>query len=469
MREIPEFAVIGRVNKGKSSIVSTLAEDDTVQIESAAGTTKSCRRYPVRLDGEKTLLVLIDTPGFQQAPRALAWLREHEVSAADRQEVVAAFLETFRNSGEFIDECRLLEPIMQGAGILYVVDGARPFRRSYEAEMEILRWTGRPRMALINKIGEGDHSDDWRPALDQYFSMVRSFDAQNVRFEDRIGLLQAFRELHEPWRAALDETIRLLQQDWQRREREAAHIIARLLVDELTCSLEISLQRHERIEDRQQKIVDEFHQTLRRYEARARRHIEGLYQHSRIAVEESELERPLFEQDLFAEQTWAMLGLSGKQLVALGAVTGAAVGGVLDTAVGGASFMAGSLLGGLVGAGTALYYSGHRLATIQDLGTYFRGGRVVRIGPHKNKNFPWIVLDRALLHYRSIRDRAHSVQEPVKIDANQKAGVVSRLAPSQRKKLAKIFTDLQKKRFTDTARLERRLEDQILKIIQDDG
>ncbi|MFQ5632581.1 MAG: GTPase, partial [bacterium] len=74
-REIPKFAVIGRVNKGKSSIVSTLAEDDSVVIDRGAGTTKICREFPVRVDGV-TLLTLIDTPGFQQARRALAWLRQ---------------------------------------------------------------------------------------------------------------------------------------------------------------------------------------------------------------------------------------------------------------------------------------------------------------------------------------------------------------------------------------------------------
>ena len=186
---VPKFAVIGRVNKGKSSIVSTLAEDDSVNVHSLPGTTRYCQEFPFRLDG-RTLIILIDTPGFQQAPRALAWLRTYEDSVTNRREVVAKFVKTFQDSSEFVDECRLLEPILDGAGILYVVDGAKPFRKNYEAEMEILRWTGQPRMALINKIGEGDFSDEWRPALDQYFSVVRSFNAHNVGFQDRIRRLR---------------------------------------------------------------------------------------------------------------------------------------------------------------------------------------------------------------------------------------------------------------------------------------
>ena len=52
----------------------------------------------------------------------------------------------------FPDECELLRPIVEGAGILYVVDGSVPYGPEYEAEMEILRWTGRPSMAVINPI-----------------------------------------------------------------------------------------------------------------------------------------------------------------------------------------------------------------------------------------------------------------------------------------------------------------------------
>ena len=49
---IPKFAVVGHPNKGKSSIVSTLAEDARVAIAPMPGTTVNCRSYPLRIDGE---------------------------------------------------------------------------------------------------------------------------------------------------------------------------------------------------------------------------------------------------------------------------------------------------------------------------------------------------------------------------------------------------------------------------------
>ncbi|MCA9733561.1 GTPase/DUF3482 domain-containing protein [candidate division KSB1 bacterium] len=454
MKSHPQFAVIGRVNKGKSSIVSTLAEDDSVQIESAAGTTKVCQEFPIRIDG-RTVITLIDTPGFQQAPRALAWLNAHQVSAADRRAVVQQFLTTFKNSDDFVDECRLLQPIMDGAGILYVVDGARPFRRNYEAEMEILRWTGQPRMALINYIGETDFSGEWKQALDQYFSVVRQFNAQKVSFEDRILLLQAFRELHEDWREPVEQSIQFLQDEWQRRQRFAAHRIAEMLVEELTYYHELTLEPYEKVEDYRSDLEVKFHEHLRKREQKARSDIEKIYQHVLINKQEKEIAKPIFNQDLFAESTWDMLGLSAVQLLGLGAVGGAVAGGALDAVVGGSSFMAGAITGALLGAGSVFYFSTNRFASIEAIGSYLQGKNIVRIGPHKNKNFPWILLDRALLHYFSVRDWAHSRRETLVLQND--SGYVGDLRQSTKRELTQIFSTLTKKAGKNTQEAQIRL------------
>ena len=99
---------------------------------------------------------LVDTPGFQRARAVWSWLQAHETSADRHPEVVQAFLDQHGDRARFPEEVELLGPIMAGAGILYVVDGSVPYGAEYEAEMEILRWTGQPRLALINPIGEAD-------------------------------------------------------------------------------------------------------------------------------------------------------------------------------------------------------------------------------------------------------------------------------------------------------------------------
>jgi hypothetical protein len=93
---------------------------------------------------------------------------------------------------------------------------------------------------------------------------------------------------------------------------------------------------------------------------------------------------------------------------------------MVDAAVGGASFMAGAVAGGAIGGGAALYGVGRRLARVRQvfpggvlgfvLGAQrtVAGARRFRIGPHAQPNFPWVLLDRALLHYDAVARCAHA-------------------------------------------------------------
>lgn len=449
----PEFAVVGRVNKGKSSIIATLAEDDAVAISPVPGTTRECTRFPVQVDG-RVLFTLIDTPGFEQATRALAWLEETHPAPHERAARVAALVEAHAGGDEFVEERELLGPILRGAGILYVVDGARPYRQNYESEMEILRWTGQPRLALINRIGAGDHAADWRRALEQYFSVVRDFDAHTASFDERVRLLTTFRELHEAWRAPLGEAIAALETERARREAEVADAITRLLVDELTYTLEARSEGDQPpgAGDDRRRLEAAFHDWLRQRERQARRDVEHLYRHTRVNWEDAaELDRPELDRDLFAKGTWDLLGLGPGQLLALYAVSGAMAGGVLDAFVGGASFGTGAALGALTGAGAAALHLKQRFARATSAGGLmsqlrrtFASGAAYRIGPHVHPNFPFVLLDRALLHWDSVRRRAHARNADETDLPHVEAGLSAQLDRPQREALHRVFNRLRK-------------------------
>jgi hypothetical protein len=453
--EVPRLAVVGRVNKGKSSVVATLAEDDSVRIDPRPGTTTEVREYPVKVDG-RTLFVLLDTPGFEDAPGALAWLRARPVSAAERPARVAALVRAYEGTDEFVEERRLLAPILAGASVLYVVDGAHPFRENYEAEMEILRWTGRAAMALVNRIGPGDHAAEWRRALEQYFRIVRDFDARAASFDERLSLLRAIRELHPEWRPAVSEALGALAAQRARRRAEAAAELADLLADALTHVEEIQVDDPSALAAERDRLERSFHDALRAREVRARRRVEAIYGHAGACFEEAEIERPVFERDLFAEETWRILGLNPAQLVAASAVAGATVGGAIDAAVGGASMLAGTVLGGALGGGTALYGLGRRFARVRpaavpgvpglllDVRRLVQGGRSFQIGPHAQPNFPWVLLDRALLHFDAVARRTHAERGAVALGAGGRAGLVAELARDERRELEDVFRRLRR-------------------------
>lgn len=471
--EAPHFAVVGRVNKGKSSIVATLAEDESVRIDPRPGTTTELREYPVRVDG-RTLFVLVDTPGFEDAPRALAWLRSREVGAVERAARVREFVAAHEGTDEFIEERKLLVPVLEGASILYVVDGTHPYRPNYEAEMEILRWTGRPGMALVNRIGEGDYTAEWHRALDQYFRIVRDFDAFSVTFEERLALLRAFRELRPEWHSSVDEATAALSGQRLRRQAEAAGVLADLLADALTHVEESTAQDQEALKAQSDRLERSFHDALRALENQARRRIERLYGYSE-GFEHIALARPILNQDLFAKETWRLLGLSPAKLVGAGIATGVTIGGTIDALTGGADFGAGMALGGLIGGGSAAYSVVRRFASVRavsrgkiprfalDMGRFVSGVRRFRIGPHRGANFPWVLLDRALLHFDAVARRTHARRGTLQLkDDSPRAGLIANLARQERRQLELLFRDIRK-----TSDPPRKLRDSLERAIAD--
>lgn len=447
---VPTFAVVGRVNKGKSSVIASLIEDDGVKISPRPGTTTECVRYAVEAEG-RVLFRVVDTPGFEDAPRALHWIKQREVTAADRAMRVRALLDEMEGTDELVQESKLLAPILDGAAILYVVNGDEPYRRNYETEMEILRYTGQPAMALINRSENGRYVDEWERALNQYFKLVRTFDAHHVSFEDRRRLLEAFIVLEPQWQAQLREAIELLGAEQARRLLRVTSIIAKLLVDMLTFHITVLIPHDTTLELEKKRLEGRFHDGLRKREAQAHREIGEVYLHS-LSQWSPETEMELDARgDLFAKETWDVMGLSPRALLALTTATGAVAGGAVDAMTGFSSFLTGTVLGGLGGLGVGVYELTRRFASASNLrertADALRGSREgewIRVGPHPSTNFPFVSLSRAVNHFDRVRAWSHAKRELPALDPRS-TRVVDALDTSSRRKLNKLFSTIRKK------------------------
>ncbi len=442
----PGFAVVGHPNKGKSSIVATLAQDDSVYIDRLSGTTQRARRYPMRVDGE-VLYELIDTPGFQRARAALNWLERHCTDVSKRPQAVAAFCDQHRGDQDFFNECELLRPIVEGAGIIYVVDGSRPYGPEYMAEMEILRWTGRPSLALINPIDNDDYVPEWENALGQYFKTVRVFNAHWAEFDKRVDLLRVFGQLHPAWQGPLQQAVGCLVNERRRQHQQAAELITDLLVKVLRHRESQRVPGTAATAAVRKLLTKKYEAALRKSEEQCRRRIEEIYCYYQLRTRETALD--IDGADLFDQQTWYLFGLTRTQLVLAAASAGASAGLLLDIGVGGHSLLGGTILGGLAGG-----YGGWRYADeiakfkIKGLPT---GGQTLSIGPASHPNFPFVVLGRALHHQRMVCNRTHAVREPLGLqDDKPLAGFTAH----ERSRLAGIFRDLGKYD-ADSARFNR--------------
>ena len=445
----PHFAVVGRPNKGKSSIVATLARDDSVHIAARAGSTRSTRRFPMQVDGE-TLYELIDTPGIQRSRQMLAWLRDNCNDAASRPAAVKQFLEVHAQDPHYADERHALSPIVAGAGIIYVVDGSVPFGADYEAEMEILRWTGRPSLALINPIDSSEYVAQWTAGLGQYFQTVRTFDAHRAEYRKQLDLLALFGHLDQEWHQPLQRAVELLEADRLRQHQEAAEVIADLIYEGLTYSVDQAVP-----EGAPQAPVRKL------LFARYQRHLIKRERSSRLAVEElfyyrdlnkSEAAMGFEEEDLFHQENWYLWGLNRRQLLlaagAAGGVAGGGAGVVLDG-------MTGGLLGGLAtlagGVGGAIASTRSVIRHSDDIAKWSvsgvpTGGNSLSYGPSRNANFPFVLLGRAMQHHRLISQRTHAVRDALKLDEP----ALDWLDDKARRQLARIFEDIRNgKRVTE--------------------
>ena len=146
-----------------------------------------------------------------------------------------------------------------------------------------------------------------------------------------------------------------------------------------------------------------YEKNIRKIEFRAHQKIRSLFKHN-IFNHDLPL-RSILHEDLFSDSTWKFLGLSRNQQIAAAAIGGAGIAAAIDAATVGASFGVFAAVGGIVGA-TGAALGGKSLAQARIMGIPL-GGRKMQIGPVKNIQFLYILLDRSLIYYSHIINWAH--------------------------------------------------------------
>ncbi len=438
-----KFVVVGHPNKGKSSIVSTLTLDESVAIGPRPGTTTQARSFFLK-DGEKVLYELIDTPGFQRPKKLLEWLKSHgDVSATERPKLLERFIKEQCPSSTFNDECELLKPITEGAAILYIVDASKPYNSRFEAEMEILRFAARPSMAILNYIGNEDYSQEWQAVLRQYFSIIKPFNPLNASFDDHIDLLRAMGHIAPDWSDNIQKTIAYLQAHHQAKKEELSSII----IDEVCEILSFKLTKQYRLaKPNEQRLQEEFQRAIEDKEQALFKRIKNSLGFKSL---EFDIELKSLEYSLFSKESHELFGLSREKIVLLSTLSSAATGGAIDLAVGGHSMLLGTIIGGTIG----FFGSSYGYEKLSDI--KFINSTTVEIGPIKDLNIGFIILNRALEYTTLLMHTTHanrakkhavindssSLNELRKYSSLLKKCQKSKLSSSDREKFQKKLLD----------------------------
>ncbi len=443
---MPVFAILGHPNEGKSSVVATLAEDDSVRISPVPGETKKCRTYPVTVDGT-ALIGFVDTPGFQQPRQTLAWMNAY--TGPDHQ-MPADFIAAHHHDPDFADECELFSPLADGAGIIFVVDGSRPVRRIDRMEMEILRLTGLPRMAVINtkEKNRPEFLEEWKSEARKHFNTIRIFDAHRATYAERIDLLESLKNIDPDWQPQLETVISAFKQDWQHRISETAAVILDLVSNTARHTVHTTCAGESRVAAARTTLRQKYKNDILKLETTALQTIRKQFKHNIFNYELPP--QSIVHEDLFSKKSRRVLGLTEWQLAAAGAAGGGAVGAHIDLAAAGLSFGIFTAIGGLVGGGSAAL--GARKAFHFNVKGLPLGQIKLTIGPLRTDQMLFVLLDRSLIYFSHIINWAHSRQNGEKniagaslpSRAGSKTGVSAGWEYSRKKQFARFFTALRK-------------------------
>ncbi len=433
---IPEFAVVGHPNEGKSSVLSTLAEDDSVNISPIPGETVVCQSFPVCIDGIE-IIRFIDTPGFQNPRKTLHILQSYNI---DSKDVFNRFQNDNIHDQSLRDDCELLQPIINGAGIIYVVDASRPIRNIDKAEIEILRLTGQPRMAIINsKEDDQQYIDQWRGVFRRNFNSTWIFNAHKATYKERIELLTALKHIDQQWLEPLEKVIAAFEKNWQGRTAQTVNLIYNMITE--CVPYQVMSSGHSRINNSgklRENLFDQYKKSIKLSEQNCYYKIRQLFKHN---IFQPQLpEQSILNSELFSDLTWEFLGLDKTKLVMCGGLSGAAIGAGLDLAAGGLAFGVFSTVGGIVGA----------LTTLKSRESLFRNRSVfgiplsrerIQIGPHQNVQFLFILLDRALIYYTHAINWAHGRRD-IKVKKIDMLGVSNTFSAKQQNVCLSFFNQI---------------------------
>jgi hypothetical protein len=375
---------------------------------------------------------------------------------------VALFRRKFADVAELREDVELLQPVERGAGIIYVVDGSRPLRNVDRAEMEILRLSGRPRMAIINcKAEDRGHLEVWKNEFRQNFNANRVFNAHRATYTERILLLEALKSIDQDWQPTLEAVVKAFKMDWARRNSQTVDILLELFRDCLGFSVHAPLTGEATRESLHERLVQKYCEAIGKKEAAAHRRVRSLFKHNIFNYHLPP--HSILREDLFNEKTWHLLGLSAGQLTVLGGLGGAAVGAGIDIATAGITMGVFTGLGTAAGALGALL-GGKKLSRISHFLGLHLGGERLQVGPAANISLLFVLINRALLFYRYTINWAHGRRDvdalpPPAARDIEAGGYTSSWGPPRLRVCNAFFTAVTKDRGTSLADASRQFRD----------
>lgn len=336
--------VVGHANTGKTSLIRTLLRQQTFgEISNQAGTTRHVESVAIKV-GSKTLLTLIDTPGFEDSIGLWETRQQAPFDQYQGSDWIAPFCQSHFAQDLFEQEAKILKQLNQCDIILYVVDIRQAPLGKYLDELTLLASASKPIIPILNfSAAPSAHLDAWRKILaERHLHAVVRYDSVAFYFEDEKRLYQSLQSLMPDH---YDDIENLLT------TREEAARSRRTLAMDYLADLQIKAASSRKVCDQyppDPADASAFEQHIRQLENQFIRSLLTLYEFREEDVMPADfsIQSGQWQQDIFAIDTLKEWGLN----TGASAMTGAAIGAGVDVMTGGLSLGAATTLGAILGA-----------------------------------------------------------------------------------------------------------------------
>lgn len=193
------LSLVSHTNAGKTTLARTLLGRDIGEVRDAAHVTEFVSVHELIATAQGQRLLLADTPGFGDSARLLRRMRHSDNPLGWFMSVV---WDRWRDRPFWSSQQALRHVQQHSSVLLYLVNAAEsPAAAAYvAAEMELLAWTAKPVLVLLNQLGaprpaaeEASDEQAWREHLARWplVKAVLPLDAFARCWVHELTLLQA--------------------------------------------------------------------------------------------------------------------------------------------------------------------------------------------------------------------------------------------------------------------------------------
>lgn len=412
---VPSFSVTGAPNKGKSSVVKAITNDEKIDVSEHAGTTQQSKSYPMIIQGEHRFTIW-DTPGFEDAQGAIEILEDMQQASPDASKIslIKEFLASCAKDDTLQYEAQILHSWIPFSGIIFVADCSKPYSESeYLWELRLIEWSELPSIGILNPVEGEAHKEEWAQALKSRGMATKVFNPVMSNFEQRIEIFEVLGNLHSGWKKEIEGVIHAQRQDRAEALYDAAQEIRMALLQLYSQSFFVwadSLkdeEQHraaiaEKVKKKTTAQLEDTHKKLKkRFNLRADLSFDASLKN---AVDESEL----FEDVNFHRY------FSPKQQAIIYGLLGGGIGAGVDVALGGLTFGVFTTMLGSVGGAYGYFHS----LDVEDLlspENISKRGNKYEAGP-LSVSLGYVVINRLRELVFSLYHRSAANDSPMKQD-----------------------------------------------------